>query len=119
VISQSEVFGLFQRWRDNGTPLRVDAQFPGISRLSLETVIARVEEPLVGIDLADHGYIELLFVENWRYEFGALDAVGSSLSAHLGMSSNRSKTYEFGEVIAAVRPEHIYIVFMEIIRTVN
>jgi hypothetical protein len=60
VLSQSEVFGLFRRWHDNRTMLRVDAQFHGISRLSIETVIARVEAPLIGVNLADHGYIELL-----------------------------------------------------------
>jgi hypothetical protein len=119
VLSQSEVFGLFRRWQDNMTPLRVDAQFHGVSRLSIETVIARVEEPLIGVDLADHGYIELLFVENWRYEFGAPDAMRSALTYRLGMSSTRSKTYEFGEMISAVRAEHTYILFMEIIRTVK
>jgi hypothetical protein len=67
--------------------LRVDAQFHGVSRLSIETVIARVESPLIGVDLADHGYIELLFVENWRYEFGAADAMRSGLTDRLGMLS--------------------------------
>jgi hypothetical protein len=81
--------------------------------------IARVESPLIGVDLADHGYIELLFVENWRYEFGAPDAMRSALTDRLGMSSTRSKTYEFGEMISAVRAEHTYILFMEIIRTVK
>jgi hypothetical protein len=61
--------GPFARWQDNRTQLRVDAQFPGVSRLSIETVIARVEEPLISVDLDEHGYIELLFVENWRYEW--------------------------------------------------
>ena len=119
VLSQSEVFALFRRWQDNSTQLRVDAQFHGISRLSIETVIARVEEPLIGVDLAHHGYIELLFVENWRYEFGAPDAMRSAKPDRLGMSSSRSKTYEFGEMITAVGAEHTYILFMEIIRTVK
>jgi hypothetical protein len=119
VLSQSEVFCLFRRWQDNRTQLRVDAQFPGISRLSIETVIARVEEPLIAVDLADHGYIELLFVEKWRYEFGAQDAMRSALTDRLGRSSSRSKTYEFGEMISAIRAGHTYILFMEIVRTVK
>ena len=119
MLSQSEVFGLFRRWQDNRTQLRVDAQFHGISRLSIETVIARVEEPLIGVDLADHGYIELLFVEKWRYEFGSPDAMRSALTDRMGMSSSRSKTHEFGEMITAVGAEHTYILFMEIIRTVK
>ena len=85
MLSDSEVFGLFRRWQDNRTQLRIDAQFHGVSRLSIETVIARVEEPLIGVDLADHGYIELLFVENWRYEFGAPDAMRSALTDRLGI----------------------------------
>jgi hypothetical protein len=28
-------------------------------------------------------------------------------------------TYEFGEMITAVRPEHTYILFMEILRSVK
>jgi hypothetical protein len=56
VLSQSEVFGLFRRRQDNRTRLRFAAQFHGVSRLSIETVIARVESPLIGVDLADHGY---------------------------------------------------------------
>ena len=119
MLWQSEVFGLFRRWQDNRTPLRVDAQFPGVSRLSIETVIARVEEPLIGGDLDDHGYIELLFVEDWRYEFGAPDAMRIALTDRLGLSSSRSKTYEFGEIIVAVRAEHTHILFLEIIRTIK
>jgi hypothetical protein len=81
--------------------------------------IARVESPLIGVDLADHGYVELLFVENRRYDSGAPDAMRSPLTDRLSMSSTRSKTYEFGEMISAVRAEHTYILFMEIIRTVK
>jgi hypothetical protein len=80
---------------------------------------ASVAQTSIGVDLADHGYIELLFVENWRYEFGAPDAMRSAPPDRLGMSSTRSKTYEFGEMITAVRAEHTYILFMEIIRTVK
>jgi hypothetical protein len=119
VVSQSEVFDLFRRWQDNRTHLRVDANFPGVSRLSIETVIARVEEPLIGVDLADHGYIELLFVENWRFEFGAHDAMRNVLSDRVGASSSRLKAYEFGEIIAASKTNHTYILFLEIVRTVE
>lgn len=52
--------------------------------------------------IADHGYIERLFVENWRYEFGAADAMRNELTDRLGTSAARSKTYEFGEMITAV-----------------
>jgi hypothetical protein len=119
VVSQSEAFDLFRRWQDNRTHLRVDANFPGVSRLSIETVIARVEEPLIGVDLADHGYIELLFVENWRFEFGAHDAMRKLLSDRVGASSSRLKAYEFGEIIAASKTNHTYILFLEIVRTVK
>jgi hypothetical protein len=119
VVSQTEAFDLFRRWQDNRTHLRVDANFPGVSRLSIETVIARVEEPLIGVDLSDHGYIEVLFVENWRFEFAAHDAMRNVLPDRVGASSSRLKAYEFGEIIAAMKPNHTYIVFMEIIRTVK
>jgi hypothetical protein len=119
VVSQFEVFDLFRRWQDNRTQLRIDANFPGVSRLSIETVIARVEEPLIGVDLANHGYIELLLVEDWRFQFDAHDAMRSLLPDRLGASSSRLKTYEFGEIIAAMKANHTYILFMEIIRTVK
>jgi len=91
MVSQSEVFDLFRRWQDNRTQLRIDADFPGVSRLSIETVIARVEEPLIGVDLAKSGYIELLFVENWHFEFGAHDAMRTRLTDRTGASSSRSR----------------------------
>jgi hypothetical protein len=119
VVSQSEVFDLFRRWQDNRTQLRIDANFPGVSRLSIETVIARVEEPLIGVDLSDHGYIELLFVDSWRFEFGAHDAMRGVLTDRVGASSSRLKAYEFGEIIAAMKADHTYILFLEIIRTVK
>jgi hypothetical protein len=119
VVSQCEAFDLFRRWRDNRTQLRIDANFPGVSRLSIETVIARVEEPLVAVDLADHGYIELLFVDSWRFEFGAHDAMRTVLNDRVGASSSRLKAYEFGEIIAAIKTNHTYILFMEILRTVE
>jgi hypothetical protein len=119
VVSQSEVFDLFRRWQDNGTQLRIDANFPGVSRLSIEAVIARVEEPLIGVDLADHGYIELLLVEKWRFEFGSHDAMRGVLTDRVGASSSRLKVYEFGEMISAIKANHTYILFIEIIRTVK
>jgi hypothetical protein len=119
MVSQSEAFDLFRRWQDNRTHLRVDANFPGVSRLSIETVIARVEEPLIGVDLANHGYIELLLVENWLFEFGAHDAMRGLLTDRVGASSSRLKAYEFGEIIAAMKADHTYILFLEIIRTVK
>jgi hypothetical protein len=119
MVSQSEAFDLFQRWQDNNTQLRIDANFPGVSRVSVETVIARVEEPLVAVDLADRGYIELLFIADWHFEFGAHDAMRSVLKDRVGASSSRLKAYEFGEIIAAVKTDHTYILFMEIVRTVK
>jgi hypothetical protein len=119
VVSQSEVFDLFRRWQDNRTQLRIYANFPGVSRLSIETVIARVEEPLIGVDLSDHGYIDLLFVDSWRFDFGAHDAMRSVLTDRVGASSSRLKAYEFGEIIAAMKADHTYILFLEIIRTVK
>jgi hypothetical protein len=119
VVSQSEAFDLFRRWHDNRTRLRVDANFPGVSRLSIETVIARVEEPLICVDLGDHGYIELLLLEDWRFEFGAHDAMRGVLTDRVGASSSRLKAYEFGEIIAAMKADHTYILVLEIIRTVK
>ncbi len=119
MVSQSEAFDLFRGWQGNRTQLRIDADFPGVSRLSIETVNARVEEPLLAVDFADRGYIELLFVENWRFEFGAHDAMRSTPTQRVGASSSRLKTYEFGEVIAAVKANHTYLLFMEIIRTLE
>jgi hypothetical protein len=119
VVSQSEAFDLFRRWQGNSTQLRIDANFPGVSRLSIETVIARVEEPLIGVDLADHGYIELLLVEDWRFDFGSHDAMRSVLKDRVGASSSRLKAYEFGEIIVASKTNHTYILFMEIVRTVK
>jgi hypothetical protein len=119
VVSQSEAFDLFRRWQDNNTQLRIDANFPGVSRLSIETVFARVEEPLVAVDLADRGYIELLFIDSWRFEFGSHDAMRSVLKDRVGASSSRLKAYEFGEIIVACKTNHTYILFMEIVRTVK
>jgi hypothetical protein len=119
MVSQSEVFDLFRRWRDNRTQLRIDANFPGVSRLSIETVIDRVEEPLVAVDLADRGYIELLLIDSWRFDFGSHDAMRSVLTDRIGASSSRLMAYEFGEIIAAMKADHTYILFLEIIRTVK
>jgi hypothetical protein len=71
------------------------------------------------IDLGDHGYIELLLVEDWRFEFAAHDAMRGVLTDRVGASSSRLKSYEFGEIVAAMKADHTYILFLEIIRTVK
>jgi hypothetical protein len=119
MISQSEVFELFRRWRDEKTQLRIMAEFLGTSKLSIDTVIVRAEEPLIGVDLGEHGYIEFLFDENWHYDFGSLETMTDSPTDRVGSSSDRSRSYQFGEMISAVRANKTYILFMEIVRTVN
>jgi hypothetical protein len=115
--SQPEAFLLFSRWRDERTRLRVAAKI-GVISFDLETVLGRVDEPLLGLGLAGCGFIEFMFDNTWKFYFGAPDTLGAPLETLIGGSPATSKHYEFGETIIAKRETGSLMLFMEIVREV-
>jgi len=115
--SQPEAFLLFCRWRDERTRLRLEAKL-GVMSFDFEAVLDRVEEPLIGLRLADCGFIEFIFDDTWIFYFGAPDAIGAPIQERIGGSPVASKRYEFGETIIARRTTGSHMLFMEIVHEV-
>jgi hypothetical protein len=113
LISQSEAFTLLSRWQVNKTDLRVSAQLPEI-HFDLMALIDRVDWPLVGLDLAYRGHVELRFDPSWGYEFGTPDLIPSEERS--GESPSGSRRYEFGENVIAIGPDRSRVFFMEIVK---
>jgi hypothetical protein len=117
LVSQSEAFDLLRRFAENKTDLRVRAEMPEF-QFDFMASINRVDEPLIGLDLAYRGYAEFRFDGSWGYGFAA-PASSTPLDNRVGESSSGSRRYEFGEMVAAVKSDHSFVLFVEVVRPVE
>jgi len=113
-----ELFPLLRRWRDDRTLLRVDGRLDNVN-ISLEAVVSRVEDPLVGLLLLDCGFIEFTLDSTWQCEFGAPDAMRVPPDERIGESPSASKHYKFGEMIAVANPSGLRLIFVELVRRID
>jgi hypothetical protein len=117
VVSQSEAFDLLRRWKSNETELRVRAEMPEF-QFDFMASVKRVDEPIVGLDLKYRGYVEFRFDGDWGYDFTA-PASSTPLEDRVGESSGGSRQYEFGEMVAAVKADHSFVIFIEVVKPVE
>jgi hypothetical protein len=102
MIDQAAAFSVFSRWRDEMTTLRVDTEL-GVIAFSLECTLMRVEERLLGLLLANCGFIEFIFDDTWGFEIMSLDSLRVDLEKRAGDSPLKDRRYEYNEGIVAVR----------------